>query len=271
MGVTSRVKRILGAKKAGHGGTLDPFATGVLSIALGEATKVVSFALEGVKTYRFTLKWGEETTTQDPEGDVCATSAHRPTPTEIEAALPFFRGEIVQIPPVFSAIKLEGVPAYRRARRGETVSLSPRSVNIKDLTLCEVVDEDHAVFEVTCSKGTYVRTLGRDLARHLGTVGHLVALRRLAVGPFQISHAISLDSILEMGHDQTVLLYPLEVVLDDILALQVDEGEARRLRHGLPIFFTEKRPIGWCVHQRKIVALVHQEGGRLSPFCVFNH
>lgn len=270
MSVTSRVKRALGVKKAGHGGTLDPFATGVLPIALGEATKVVSFALDGIKTYRFTIRWGQETTTQDPEGEICATSSHRPSKADIEAILPAFRGEISQTPSRFSAIKINGVPAYQRARRQEDFTLKSRFVIIYDLRLLKIPDEDHALFEVTCGKGTYVRSLGHDLAQKLGTVGHLVALRRTVVGPFHENNAILLDSILEMGHDQGASIYPLEVVLDDILALQVDEKEAQRLRHGLTLLCEEKREIGWCSHQGKAVALVRQQEGFLSPFCVFN-
>lgn len=271
MRVTSYVKRVFGAKKAGHGGTLDPFATGVLPIALGEATKVVSFALEGTKTYRFTLKWGQATTTQDLEGEVCLTSSHRPTQADIETILPTFTGEISQVPPLFSALKVNGVPAYRRARRLEAFTLSARPVLIHHLKLCAVLDEDHAVFEVTCGKGTYIRTLGHDLAQRLGTAGHLVALRRLKVGPFQENNAISLDSISEMGHDQAASLYPLEGVLDDILAFQVSDSEARQLRQGMGVVCKENRPISWCSSQGNAVALVRQQGDRLSPFCVFNH
>src|SRR5215469_15893676 len=176
------VRRLFNAAKAGHGGTLDPLASGVLPIALGEATKTVGFAMAGTKTYRFTVRWGERRTTDDAEGTVMATSAARPAAAEIEAALQRFIGEIEQVPPDFSAIKVEGRRAYARARAGETLALAPRRVRIDRLSLLDRPDADHARLETVCGKGTYIRSLARDLAAALGTLGYVADLRRVAVG-----------------------------------------------------------------------------------------
>jgi tRNA pseudouridine55 synthase len=180
----ARVKRLFQAEKAGHAGTLDPLASGLLPIALGEATKTVSFAMEGRKTYRFTVTWGEETTTCDREGEVINRSELRPTSQRIEAILRCFRGKIMQAPPAFSAVKIGGARAYDLARAGETVELSPRPADIEELTLVEGNRSDRAKFEAVCGKGTYIRALARDLGRALGTYGHVSELRRVAVGPF---------------------------------------------------------------------------------------
>src|SRR5262245_6363223 len=180
----ARVKRLFAAKRAGHAGTLDPLATGGLPIALGEATKTVPFVMDGRKTYRFTVRWGEERDTDDAEGRVTATSAERPDAAAISGLLPRFTGTISQIPPRFSAIKVDGERAYDIAREGEAVELEARPVEIHALTLVEVPDPDHAVFEAECGKGTYVRALARDIGRLLGCHGHVSALRRTRVGPF---------------------------------------------------------------------------------------
>ncbi len=233
----SAVRRAFDAQKAGHAGTLDPVATGVLPIALGEATKTVPFAVDGDKTYRFTLRWGEATDTEDREGRVTAVSEVRPGRDAIAAVLPRFLGEITQVPPRYSAIKIDGQRAYDLARAEEVVEMAPRQVRIDRLELVALPDADHAVFEVDCGKGTYMRSLGRDIALALGSLGHLVALRRLAVGPFTEDMAIPLDFLDHDTHGAAVYshLLPLETALDDIPALALSEPEAARLRNGQPV------------------------------------
>lgn len=232
-----KVRWLLKAQKAGHGGTLDPLASGVLPIALGEATKLIPFVMDGRKEYLFTIRWGEARSTEDAEGEVTATNAVRPTSAAIQAALPRFFGTIQQTPPAFSAIKVAGERAYDLARAGETVILSPRSVHIFDLELLSQPDADHADFKVCCGKGTYVRSLGRDLALALGTVGHLSALRRTQVGPFSAAATISLENLAELAHKGEALtaLQPMTTALDDIPARTVDLQDAQRLRHGQSI------------------------------------
>lgn len=240
--MVGKVRYAFQAQKAGHGGTLDPFATGLLPIALGEATKTVSFVMDGEKSYRFTVRWGVETDSADIDGEVTATSELRPTKAAIIAALPQFIGDIEQIPPIYSAIKIDGKRAYDLAREGKPVEMKPRQVKIYDLRLIEIVDEDHAIFEVNCGKGTYVRTIGRDLAKQLGTLGHLSALRRTKVGPFTEKHAISLAELEEMEHNAAVanVLQPIEAALDGIPALALSEEEAIRLRNGQAVSLLRK-------------------------------
>lgn len=233
-----KVRWLFNAEKAGHGGTLDPLASGLLPIALGEATKTVSYAMDGRKVYRFTAAFGEERTTDDLEGEVTVTSARRPTKEEIESILPRFTGEIMQAPPAYSAIKVDGERAYDLARAGEAVELAERPVLIEALRLVDMPDPDHATFEVTCGKGTYIRSLARDMARALGTAAHVSMLRRVAVGPFTEAHMISLENLTEVSHNapggnaMNGVLLALETVLDGIPALAVDEEKARRLRLG---------------------------------------
>ena len=233
-----KVRFLFNAEKAGHGGTLDPLASGLLPIALGEATKTVSYAMDGRKVYRFTACWGEERTTDDLEGEVSATSDRRPSGKEIELILPRFTGEIMQAPPAFSAIKVDGERAYDLARAGETVELAERPILIEALRLVDVPDRDHATFEVTCGKGTYIRSLARDMGRALGTAAHVTMLRRVAVGPFTEDHMISLENLTELGHKapggdaKTGALLPIETVLDGIPALAIDDEQARRLKLG---------------------------------------
>lgn len=219
--------------KIGHGGTLDPLATGVLPIALGEATKLTGRMLNGDKAYDFTVRFGVATETDDAEGGVVATSDVRPSRAEIEAVLPRFTGPIEQRPPAYSALKVDGERAYARARAGETVVLPPRAVTIHALDLLEA-DGETATFSVACSKGTYVRSLARDIAEALGTVGHVVMLRRTKAGPFGLERAISLDKLGELAMEQRLIaaLLPLTVGLDDIPALTVNPGEAARLKSG---------------------------------------
>jgi tRNA pseudouridine55 synthase len=271
-----KVRWLFAAEKAGHGGTLDPLATGVLPIALGEATKTVPFIMDGHKEYRFTLRFGEARATDDGEGDVTATSDVRPIDEAIRTALGRFIGDIEQMPPAFSALKIGGQRAYDLARAGEPVELKPRTVTIDRLELLARPDADHADFVVGCGKGTYIRSLGRDLARALGTVGHLSALRRTAVGPFREEAAISLPKLEALGHIPPLLgaLVPVATALDDIPALALTGTQADRLRHGQPVLLTrDAPPSGTLVRAEtgsKLVALVRSDGAALQPVRVFN-
>ena len=233
----ARVRALTGAAKAGHGGTLDPLATGVLPVALGEATKTVGWTMGGAKTYRFTVRWGEARATDDAEGAVTETSGARPDEAAIHAVLPRFTGTLEQTPPDFSAVKLGGRRAYDLARNEEAVTIPPRLVHVEAIRMVERPDRDHAVFEVRCGKGTYMRSLARDLARALGTVGHVAALRRTAVGPFRESQAISLDKLATLVHSAppSAYLLAVETALDDIPALALNAAQADHLRHGRPV------------------------------------
>ncbi len=270
--VVGKIKRLFGVKKAGHGGTLDPMASGVLPIALGEATKTLGYILDGQKAYRFEVKWGEARSTEDREGEITATSPHRPSRHEIEQALPFFRGTIDQLPPIYSALKVGGKRAYALAREGKEVVLAPRRLTIESLELLENSDES-AVFEVVCSKGTYVRSLARDLALRLGTCGHLISLRRLRAGPFHEKDAILLDSLLKIGHNTDLMDYvvPLQDALADILALEVEDKEARLLRQGQCIsspYGGEEVVLILCGGVPQALARVGE--GVIKPLRVFN-
>lgn len=230
-------RRLLNANKAGHAGTLDPLANGVLPLAFGEATKTVPYLVEARKTYRFTIGWGAETTTDDTEGSFTRTSDLRPSAESIVRALPSFVGRVMQVPPAFSAIKVDGERAYDLARDGEDVQLAPRIAHIHRLELVETPDEGHAVFEMLCGKGTYVRAFARDLGRALGCLGHVQALTRLGVGPFGLNAAISLEKLEESAKDHAAkrLLMPLATALDDIPGLAVTDQEAAQLRLGQAI------------------------------------
>ncbi|MBM3649538.1 MAG: tRNA pseudouridine(55) synthase TruB [Alphaproteobacteria bacterium] len=272
----TQVRRLFGAQKAGHGGTLDPLASGVLPIALGEATKTVPFVMDGRKEYRFTLCFGEARSTDDREGEVTATSDRRPDDQAIRAVLPAFVGVVQQTPPAFSALKVEGRRAYDLARAGETVELKPRPVTIEHLELVARSGADHADFVVACGKGTYIRSLGRDLAQALGTVGHLSALRRTVAGPFREEAAISLSKLEALGHSPALLgaLAPVATALDDIPALALTEAQADRLRHGQPVLLTrDAPPAGALVRVEagsRFVALVRSDGASIQPVRVFN-
>jgi tRNA pseudouridine55 synthase len=272
----SKVRRLFGALKAGHGGTLDPLASGVLPIALGEATKTVPFVMDGRKEYRFTLCFGQARSTEDAEGEVTATSDLRPTDEAIRSALATFIGDIEQVPPAFSALKIEGKRAYDLARAGQPVDLKPRRVLIDRLALLGRPDTDHADFVVSCGKGTYIRSLGRDLARALGTVGHLSALRRTAAGPFREEAAISLPKLEALGHIPALLgaLAPVATALDDIPALALTEAQADRLRQGQPVLLTRDAPPSGALLRAetgsRLVALVRSDGASLKPVRVFN-
>ena len=272
----SRVRRLFGAQKAGHGGTLDPLASGVLPIALGEATKTVPFVMDGRKEYRFTLCFGQARSTEDAEGEVTATSDLRPADAAIRSALAAFVGEIEQVPPAFSALKVDGKRAYDLARAGEAVDLKPRRIVIERLELLGRADTDHADFVVSCGKGTYIRSLGRDLAHSLGTVGYLSALRRTAVGPFREEAAISLPKLEALGHIPALLgaLAPVATALDDIPALALTEAQADRLRQGQPVLLTRDAPPSGALLRAetgsRLVALVRSDGTSLKPVRVFN-
>jgi tRNA pseudouridine55 synthase len=286
----SAVRRLFDARKAGHAGTLDPLATGCLPIALGEATKTVPFVMDGEKAYRFTVRWGVETDTDDADGRVIAESAVRPGRDEIEGALPSFLGEILQAPPRFSAIKIEGERAYDLAREGEAVTLAPRPVVIEALMLVDTSSRDEAVFECVCGKGTYVRALARDLGRMLGTRGHVCALRRTQVGPFDEEDMIPLEHLRHLGHSAPAetgpeaispvaglgqYLRPVETALDDIPALAVTRADAARLRRGQPVLLrgrdapSIKGPVCAMSHG-SLVALGEIERGELVPRRVFD-
>ncbi len=226
------------AAKAGHSGTLDPLATGVLAVAFGEATKTIPCIEDVLKGYRFTVRWGMATTTDDAEGAAVATSDVRPDRAAIEAALPPFTGDILQTPPAFSAVKVEGARAYALARAGHEVTLAARPLHVARLALLEQPDADHAVFEMVCGKGGYVRAIARDLGAALGCLGHVSALRRLWTGPFRIEHAIAFDKLDEIRHSDAIEahLAPVSTGLDDIPALAVTARDAADLRQGRAVW-----------------------------------
>ena len=281
--VVGKVKWLFNAAKAGHGGTLDPLASGILPIAFGEATKTVSYVMDGIKIYQFTIRWGEARSTDDVEGEVSATSDVRPDEAAIKAALEFFVGDIEQVPPVYSAIKVDGKRSYDLARGGIEVKLSARTIHVERFELIKCDDQDHATFEVVAGKGSYMRGLARDLALHLGTCGHISALRRLKVGPFDEKVAISLDKLEALGHSAPLAdhLLAVETALDDIPALALTEEEARNLRHGravsiLPVAnrssLTKVDPdaVYCALVDGKLVALTKIVGGEIRPLRVIN-
>ena len=262
-----KIRWLFDAQKAGHGGTLDPLATGLLPIALGEATKTVQWAMDGRKKYEFRIKWGAETETDDLEGKISAQSAARPTQSRIASILNGFIGEITQVPPMYSALKIDGARAYDLARAGERPEMKPRQVLIEELRLIDGSNPDHADFEVVCGKGTYIRALARDMGRTLGCLGHLSMLRRTQVGPFTTNDMISLETLEELSHkpdrDEALrgVLRSIETVLDGIPALAVMDGQATQLRQGQPVLLRganapinceavlvthEGRPLGIC-------------------------
>src|SRR5262245_24435970 len=270
----SVAKRVFQAKRAGHAGTLDPLASGLLPIALGEATKTVPFVMDGRKIYRFTVRWGEERDTDDAEGRVAATSAERPTVEAIRALLPRFTGLIEQVPPRFSAVKVEGERAYDLARDGEVVELAPRTIEIHSLELVETPDADHTVLAAECGKGTYVRALARDLGRLLGCFGHVAALRRTAVGPFTEDVAMSLETLQQAAAPPPPLL-PVEAGLTALPALRVSSADAGRLARGQAVLLRGRdAPImeGWgsVSAQGSLIALAEIEKGELRPRRIFN-
>lgn len=275
------VRRSLNAAKAGHAGTLDPLATGILPIALGEATKTIPYVMDATKDYLFTVKWGEATDTDDREGDVIARSDTRPDENQIRAALPRFTGQIDQVPPRYSAIKKDGRRAYDLARADMDVELSPRKVDIHLLEMVKATT-DEASFRVTTGKGAYIRALARDLARDLGTEGHVIDLRRTRVGPFSEDRSISLDFFEQIDNsaDAFEALHPVLTALADIPALAITENDAHRLRCGQKIVvsampLTEIGPgeddvTALALYDGTLVAIINVVGGAASPLRVFN-
>jgi tRNA pseudouridine55 synthase len=274
-------KRLFNAKKAGHAGTLDPLASGLLPIAFGEATKTVPFIMDGLKGYRFSVAWGEERETDDSEGAVAASSIERPSRQAVQAALPDFIGDIMQTPPRYSAIKIGGERAYDLSRAGEKVEIEARSVRVEALTLIEHRG-DASVFEAVCGKGTYIRAIARDLGRALGCFGHVSALRRTRVGPFGEEHAISLDDLVQLrdkaaageGHLAGKLM-PVATALDDIPALAVSRADAGRLRRGQAVLLRGRdAPLFQgrvsVTSEGALVALAEMEGAEIKPTRIFN-
>lgn len=274
------IRRVFNAQKAGHSGTLDPLATGILPIALGEATKTVSFAVDGEKAYRFTVRWGAETETDDTEGAVTKTSDQCPDRASIEALLPQFHGEIMQVPPAYSAIKIDGARAYDLARDGETVVLEARPVFIDSLQLVDMLDATTSVFEARCGKGTYVRALARDMGRLLGCYGHVIALRRTQVGPFDEAIAVTMDELMaasDSGDPEQLsrLLQPVEAALADLPELLVSQSDAASLARGQTVLIRGRdAPIlsgpAYATSKGRLIALGELAKGALHPTRVFN-
>jgi tRNA pseudouridine55 synthase len=278
----SVVKRLFAAKRAGHAGTLDPLASGCLPIALGEATKTVPFVMDGRKTYQFTVRWGEERDTDDAEGRVVESSPARPTPEAIGALLPRFSGTIQQVPPRYSALKIEGERAYDLAREGKVVELAARPVDIHRLEIVATPDPDHTVLAAECGKGTYVRALARDLGRELNCLGHVVALRRTAVGSFTQDCAVTLQALQAASRDApdpdniptTTVLLPVAAGLAALPALAVSRADAGRLARGQPVLLRGRDApmMGGFVAvsaQGALVALAEVENGELRPRRIF--
>ncbi len=283
------VKRLLDAQKAGHAGTLDPLATGILPIALGEATKTVSYAVDGEKAYRFTVRWGAETTTDDTEGPVTQSSDKRPTIANIEDHLKAFTGEIMQVPPQFSAIKVDGARAYDLAREGETVALEARPVMVDRLAVVDMPDDSTTVFEAQCGKGTYVRAIARDLGRAMGCFGHVVALRRTRVGPFTEDDAVTLaenEAAMKPTGDATTalspvdpfaakIMLPVEAALTDIAEIAVSPSDAATLARGQSVLIRGRdAPISsgaaYAICKGRLIAIGEIDKGALQPTRVFN-
>ncbi|WP_173088709.1 tRNA pseudouridine(55) synthase TruB [Devosia sp. 1635] len=270
-----KVRWLFSAAKAGHAGTLDPLATGILPIALGEATKAVPQVQDGTKRYRFAIQWGTATTTDDAEGTVVAQSEHRPSEAELSAVLPRFTGELLQRPPIFSALKIDGERAYDLARAGEAVELAPRPVQIDTIELMEHGAE-RSVLEVTCGKGTYVRSLARDIAEALGTRGHVGMLHRAAVGPFTDADAITIEQLeaVELAARDAMLL-PVAVGLVELPELRLDALQANAVRHGNAVLLTGARaPVtldeAWASHAGRAIATGSVQFGQFQPRRVFN-
>ena len=275
------VRRLFNAQKAGHAGTLDPLATGLLPIALGEATKTVPNVMNKSKVYRFTVQWGSETTTDDLEGELREQSDKRPSKADIEELLPDFTGRISQTPPAYSAIKIDGERAYDLARAGESPEMQPRDAIIHEFKLLSMDDENTSVFETKCGKGTYIRALARDLGRELGCLGHVISLRRLRTGPFCENMSISLEKLTELSHsanaqaDLSQALHQVETALDDIPALAISEMQATRLRLGQSVMITGREaPVikgpAYAMSGSNLVALGTVSQGAFKPTRVFN-
>jgi tRNA pseudouridine55 synthase len=283
----AEVKKLLGCKKIGHGGTLDPLASGILPLAIGEATKAFDYVAGSIKEYRFTVTFGEQRATDDSEGEVVARTDTLPDVDDIQRALPEFTGTILQTPPVYSALKVDGERAYKRARAGERVEMTPREIEIYTLKLedsCKLqvagckdslpatCNTQHATFLVACGKGTYVRALARDIARKCNSLGYISMLRRTRVGKFDETQAISLEKLPALMHTPALFKawMPIELALDDIPAIDMDSAQAAGLRHGKTV--RAEKPDGryMALHQGRIVALVECAEGVLRSQRVFN-
>lgn len=280
----SKLRRLFNAQKAGHAGTLDPLASGILPIALGEATKTVPFLMDAQKVYRFTIHWGVSTDSIDREGEIVGRSDVRPSVEAVKAALPSFVGDIDQTPPRFSAIKVDGQRAYDLARDGAEFELASRRVTIHEAAVTDAPDADHIEITMRTGKGVYVRSLARDLALMLGAEGHVSALRRERVGPFSVENAVTLDILADLVHSDAASegLLPVATALDDIPELAVTDGEAFSLRQGRPIVLLPRqvetlkgqlrgdaRTVSVFLGQT-LVALGQLRAGRLEPDRVFN-
>ena len=274
--ILRKVQYLLKAKKAGHIGTLDPFATGVLPMAFGEATKLISYLEKKDKIYEFSLKFGEQTTTDDTEGEVCKTSTVIPSEVEIKKIIPLFEGEITQIPPKYSAIHINGIRAYDLARQNKDFQMPERKITIHELSLIDYSPQNKiANMRVSCSSGTYIRTLGRDIAERLGTVGHLTALRRIKNGFFDITDTILLDNLKNLLYKTPGVspLLPVETFLCDITVIALTESETLKLRRGQAIDskrFNNLNNINAACFENKLIALVKQQENSLLPIRVFN-
>lgn len=280
------VKRLFDARKAGHAGTLDPLATGVLPIAFGEATKTMNYAVDSHKGYAFAVRWGRETTTDDAEGEVVETATARPTVADIETVLPQFIGEISQVPPRFSAIKIDGQRAYDLARDGQEVEIAARVVNVDDLRLTDVPDDDHAVFAADCGKGTYVRAIARDMGRKIGCFGHIVQLRRTRVGAFSLDESVELAAIEEAaeamadGEDvptalARMFIQPVASALRELDELRLGPNDVGRVKRGQPVIIRGRDvPVAqdavYATSKGEVVALGEISQGSFVPTRVFN-
>lgn len=274
--VVNKVRWAFDAQKAGHAGTLDPEATGILAIALGEATKTVPYITDASKAYRFTMRLGAATNTDDAEGEVIATSDTRPSDAEITAALPAFTGDIMQVPPQFSAVKIDGERAYKRARDGEEMEIAARPLLVESLELIERPDADTAVLEMVCGKGGYVRSIARDLGDTLSCKGHVLSLRRVWSGPFELEDAVTLAQIEELAKAPELdeMLLPLEAGLTDLPELRCTEVAAAKLRNGNPgMVITSEVEYGdeaWASLNGQAIAVGIYRAGELHPARVFN-
>jgi tRNA pseudouridine55 synthase len=274
--VVNKVKWALDAKKAGHAGTLDPEATGVLAIALGEATKTVPFITDALKAYRFTVRLGQATNTDDAEGEVIQESDIRPEDAQITEALQAFIGDVDQVPPKFSAVKIDGQRAYKLARSGEDIELAARPLWVEELLLIDRIDADHVELEMTCGKGGYVRSIARDLGAALGCYGHVLKLRRIWSGPFEAEKGITLEQVEAMARTPELdeHIQPLEIGLDDLTELRCSEDGAVKLRNGNPgmVFAADGVEYGdeaWASLNGEAVAVGVYKAGELHPSRVF--
>ena len=268
-----KVKHLLHPKKIGHAGTLDPLASGVLPLALGKATRTVSYVMDGHKKYRFEITFGKATTTDDAEGEIIKTSSKLPTEEEIRQILPQFTGKITQTPPIYSALKVNGKRAYELARQGEDFHLNEREIEIFDLTFIETASPDKVILEASCSKGTYIRSLGRDIAEKLGSVGHISYLRRIKCGKFEEKDAISLEKLEKIiyGENQEQFLIPIETVLSDILELAVSRKEALALSQGQVLKNRSNLKNGFykALFEGMLIAFVDVDTDNIRPTKVF--